>query len=124
LTMKLKCPVCGEHGTLMSKTTITKTSKATYRYLKWYVYHNKSKGTKQRWCYLSKKYLQLPEIKEAISKQLATQNKSITTQNTTQTSTNANRFESSLIQQKKPINQSLSASQADIHQQCMLIRIC
>ncbi len=58
----------------MLKTTITKTPKREYRYEKWYIYHNRSKGTKQRWCYLSKKYLELPEIKESIKREQATQN--------------------------------------------------
>ncbi|MFX0207423.1 MAG: hypothetical protein ACFFDT_15650, partial [Candidatus Hodarchaeota archaeon] len=81
MAVKLKCPVCGDYGVLMLKTTITKTTKREYRYEKWYVYHNRSKGTKQRWCYLSKKYLELPEIKEATQKEQATQN---TTQTDTQ----------------------------------------
>ena len=82
MTTKLRCPVCGDIGTLMKKETITKIAGKRYRYDKWYVYHNRSKGTKQRWCYLSKDYLQLPEIGEAIQRESATQNTTqITTQN-------------------------------------------
>ena len=91
MTVKLKCPVCGDSGVLMLKTTITKTAKRLYRYEKWYVYHNRSKGTKQRWCYVSKKHLKLPEIKEAIQREQATQNSPVATQNipaTTQTTNN------------------------------------
>ena len=85
MTVKLKCPVCGDYGTLMKKETITKIARRRYRYEKWYVYHNKAKGTKQRWSYLSKKYLELPEIIEGIQKEEATQNTTqITTQNTMQ----------------------------------------
>jgi hypothetical protein len=86
MTVKLECPVCGDFGVLMKKTTITQTAKRKYRYEKWYVYHNRSKGTTQRWCYLSKKYLTLPEINKAILREKATQN---TTQNT-QKSNNPN----------------------------------
>ena len=72
----------GDIGTLMKKETITKIAGRRYRYEKWYVYHNRSKGTKQRWCYISKKYLELPEITEAIQKEQSTQNTTqITTQN-------------------------------------------
>ena len=82
MTTKLRCPVCGDYGVLMKKTTITKIAGRSYRYEKWYVYHNRSKGTKQRWCYLSKKYLELPEITETIQKEQATQNTTqIATQN-------------------------------------------
>ncbi len=90
MTMKIKCPVCGNYGVMITKTTITKISGREYRYEKWYVYHNRSKRTKQRWCYLSKKYSELPEIKEAIEKQSATQNNPIATQNTTQINTQNN----------------------------------
>ena len=82
MTEKLKCPVCGDYGVLMKKITITKTTKRQYRYKKWYVYHNRSKGTRQRWCYLSKKYLRLPEINEAILRVQATQSTTQTTQKT------------------------------------------
>ena len=85
MTVKLQCPVCGDYGTLMTKTTVTKIAGKEYRYKKWYIYHNRSKGTKQRWCYLSKKYLELPEIKEAIQKEEATQNSTKTTQNISET---------------------------------------
>jgi len=88
MTVKLRCPVCGDYGVLMMKTTITKIAGKRYTYEKWYVYHNRSKGTKQKWCYLSKKYLELPEITEAIQKEQATQNSPVATQNpsiTTQT---------------------------------------
>ena len=82
MTVKLRCPVCGDYGILMKKETITKIAGKRYRYEKWYIYHNKSKGTKQRWCYLSKKYLELPEITEAIQKEQGTQNTTqIATQN-------------------------------------------
>ena len=84
MTTKLRCPVCGDIGTLMKKETITKIAGKRYRYDKWYVYHNRSKGTKQRWCYLSKENLHLPEIREAVQKEQATQNNPISTQKTTQ----------------------------------------
>ena len=77
MTVKIKCPVCGNLGALMQKTTKSKG----YSYRKWYVYHNRSKGTKQRWCYLSKKYLDILEIKQAIEQLTGNQ---FTTQNTTQ----------------------------------------
>ena len=84
MTTKLRCPVCGDIGTLMKKETITKIAGKRYRYDKWYVYHNRSKGTKQRWCYLSKENLHLPEIREAVQKEQATQNNPISAQETTQ----------------------------------------
>jgi hypothetical protein len=48
MTVKLRCPVCGDIGTLMKKETITKIAGRRYRYEKWYVYHNRSKGTKKK----------------------------------------------------------------------------
>jgi hypothetical protein len=97
MTMKLKCPVCGDYGVLMKKKTITKIAGRSYRYEKWYVYHNKSKGTTQRWCYLSKKYLELPEIKEGIQKEQATQNTTQISTVTTQSRVQAEMPNSSLI---------------------------
>jgi len=76
MAIKVKCPVCGNDGVLMQKTTLTTKGGKTYTYHKWYIYHNKSKGTKQKWCYLSKEYLETSEIKQAIEQ--------LTTQNTTQ----------------------------------------
>ena len=78
----------------MKKKTITKIAGRSYRYEKWYVYHNKSKGTTQRWCYLSKKYLELPEIKEGIQKEQATQN---TTQTDTTPTYRTNNLNSRII---------------------------
>ena len=107
MTVKLKCPVCGDYGVLMLKTTITKTTRRQYRYEKWYVYHNRSKGSKQRWCYLSEKYLELPEIKEAIQREQATQNSPIATQNrptTTQSRVHAEKPSSSFINENKPLS--------------------
>ena len=91
MTVKLKCPVCGDFGVLMKKTTITQTTKRKYRYQKWYVYHNRSKGTTQRWCYLSKKYLRLSKISEAIFREQATQNTTQTTQKTNKPKLASNR---------------------------------
>ena len=104
MTTKLRCPVCGDYGTLMKKETITKIAGKRYRYVKWYVYHNRSKGTKQRWCYLSKEYLQLPEIGEAIQKEQATQNATQRTTVTTQSRVQAEMPNSSFINQKKGVN--------------------
>jgi hypothetical protein len=101
MTVKLKCPVCGDYGVLMKKTTITQIAKRKYRYEKWYVYHNRSKGTTQRWCYLSKKYQELPEINEAILREQATQNTTQTTQNTHEDYGNLNKLESSSNTRKK-----------------------
>ena len=95
--MKIICPVCGDYGTLMTKSTITKKSGKEYRYEKWYIYHNRSKGTKQRWCYLSKKYLELPEIKETIQKEEATQNTTQISAVSTQSRVQAEMPNSSLI---------------------------
>ena len=65
MTTKLACPVCGDMGTLMQKTTKTKTTTGDYKeYRYWYVYHGK--GAKKPWCYLSKKLFTTPEIREAI----------------------------------------------------------
>jgi len=108
----------------MTKTTITKIAGKQYRYEKWYIYHNRSKGTKQRWCYLSKKYLELPEIKEAIKKEEATQNNTKTTQNILTSTQNENNLKSSSVQQKGNINQFLSVLLANTRQQCMLSHIC
>ncbi len=101
MTEKLKCPVCGDYGVLMKKITITKTTKRRYRYKKWYVYHNRSKGTTQRWCYLSKKFLRLSEINKAILREQATQNSPIATQNTSITTQRTNNLNSSIIHKKK-----------------------
>ena len=80
MTMKLKCPVCGSMGTLMQKTTKTKTTTGEYKeYRYWYIYHGKK--AKKPWCYLTKENLSKPEIKEAL-KESATQ---ITTQTTQKT---------------------------------------
>ena len=84
MTMKLKCPICGNNGILITKTTITKTATKQYQYEKWYVYHNARKESKQKWCYLSKNYLDQPDIKEAITKQFTTQNTTQKIINTTQ----------------------------------------
>ena len=82
--MKIICPVCDDYGTLMTKVTITKKSGKEYRYEKWYIYHNQTKSTKQKWCYLSKKYRELPEIKEAMKEKQELYELYRTTQNTTQ----------------------------------------
>ena len=82
MTVKLKCPVCGSMGTLMQKTTKTKTTTGRYKeYRYWYVYHGKK--AKKPWCYLTKEDLEKPEIKEAIEElttQTATQTDTVTTQ--------------------------------------------
>jgi hypothetical protein len=122
MTVKLECPVCGDYGVLMKKKTITQTAKRKYRYEKWYVYHNKSKGTTQKWCYLSKEYLRLPEISEAIFREQATQNNPITTQNASITTQRTNNLNLSSIQQKNRITPFLPVSQANTHQQCMSTR--
>jgi hypothetical protein len=106
----------------MKKTTITQIAKRKYRYEKWYVYHNRSKGTTQRWCYLSKKYLRLPEINEAILKEQATQNNPIATQNTSITTQRTNNLKLSSIQQKSLVTPFLPVSQANTRQQCMSTR--
>ena len=82
---KIRCPICGETGTPIQKTTVTHAKGKRYEYKKWYIYHNKSKGTTQRWCYLRKEHLQLPRIKKAIEEKMATQN---TTQNKHETTQN------------------------------------
>ena len=64
MTTKIKCPVCGEYGILILKTTKTKAKGRMYTYQKWYVYHNKTR--KQKWCYLSKALLEREDIKRAI----------------------------------------------------------
>ncbi len=112
MTMKLKCPVCGNFGTLMQKTTKSKG----YSYRKWYVYHNRSKGTKQRWCYLSKKYLDILEIKQAIE-QL------IKNQFTTQNKVEQNNLKSAFINKTNSNYLPPPVSLANIRQRCMLIRI-
>ena len=76
MTVKLKCPVCGSMGSLMQKTTKTKTTTGEYKeYRYWYIYHGKK--AMKPWCYLTKEDLNKPEIKEALRKS--------TTQITTQT---------------------------------------
>ena len=65
MTVKLQCPVCNLLGTLMQKTTKTKTTRGEYKeYTYWYIYHGKK--AKKQWCYLSKELLKNTEIKEAI----------------------------------------------------------
>ena len=60
------------------------------------------KEHKKRWCYLSKKYLELPEIREAIQKEEATQNTTqISTQNIPARIHITNNPKLSLNQQKK-----------------------
>jgi len=80
MAVKLKCPVCGSMGTLMQKTTKTKTTTGQYKeYRYWYVYHGKK--AEKPWCYLTKENLEKTEIKKAIE-ELTTQT---TTQNTNET---------------------------------------
>ena len=64
MTEKLKCPICGEDGVLILKTTVTHAKGHRYEYQKWYVYHNKTR--KQRWCYLSKEQLDRADVKRVI----------------------------------------------------------
>ena len=94
MTVKLKCPVCGSTGTLMQKTTKTKTTTGQYKaYRYWYVYHGKK--AKKPWCYLGKEDLEKTEIKKAIEElttQTATQTDTVTTQT-------KNNLKSSSIQQ-------------------------
>jgi hypothetical protein len=65
------CPRCGKGGCLTTKTTI---SKRKYAYKKWYFYHNvypdpkRPKFRKQKWCYLNKKQLEEPTLKQKIQK--------------------------------------------------------
>ena len=60
----------------MEKISKTKTSTGEYKtYRYWYFYHGKE--SKKQWCYLNKKLLAIPWIKEAIKQ---------TTQTTTQIS--------------------------------------
>jgi len=84
MTVKLKCPVCGSMGTVMQKTTKTKTTTGQYKeYRYWYVYHGKK--AKKPWCYLGKEDLEKAEIKKAIEElttQTATQINAVTTQTT------------------------------------------
>jgi len=124
MTMKLKCPICGNNGILITKTTITKTATKQYQYEKWYVYHNARKESKQKWCYLSKNYLEQPEIKEALEKQLTTQN---TTQKITNTTQNIYKSETpkSSPFEAKQVNQTfLPVSLVNTRQLCKLNRIC
>jgi hypothetical protein len=73
--MRVNCPICGNKGTVMYKTTKTKTTTGEYKeYRKLYVYHGKPN---QKWCYLKKEDL------EKI--QHAGDNYTNTTQMTTQT---------------------------------------
>jgi len=74
LTYELKRRSLKGEESEFERATITKTTKKEYRYEKWYIYHNKSKGTKQRWCYLSKEYLKLPEIQKATQNRVYTNN--------------------------------------------------
>ena len=65
----MKCPVCNISGSLMLKTTKTKTSTGKYKtYKKFYVYHGKK--AKKPWCYLNKKHLSRADVKEALDRWL------------------------------------------------------
>jgi transposase-like protein len=63
----LTCPICGKSGSLTKKVTV---SKKKYRYKRWYVYHEipAYPNRKQKWCYLNKKHLEEPKLKEKINK--------------------------------------------------------
>ena len=102
MTVKLKCPVCGSMGTLMQKTTKTKTTTGRYKeYRYWYVYHGKK--AKKPWCYLGKEDLEKKEIKKAIEE--------LTTQTTTQIATQNNNHKTSFKSEKKnDCNDSRSGS--------------
>ena len=62
---KIKCPVCGQEGTLILKTTKSFSKGKMYTYQKFYVYHNKTR--RQKWCYISREHLENQEIKSAIA---------------------------------------------------------
>ena len=123
MTMKLKCPICGNNGILITKTTITKTATKQYQYEKWYVYHNARKESKQKWCYLSKNYLEQPEIKEALEKQLTTQNTTQKITNTTQNISKAETPKSSSFIAIANLQTFLPVLRVNTHQQCKLNHI-
>ena len=103
MTVKLKCPVCGSIGTLMQKTTKTKTTTGEHKkYRYWYIYHGKK--AKKPWCYLSKENLERPEIKratEGLATQTTTQTSPVTTQNISTSMLRKNNLKLGSIQQKK-----------------------
>jgi hypothetical protein len=85
----VKCPKCGELGSLQPK----KTKHGVY----WRVGHYlglKGKTRKIKWCYIGK------ELPESIEKQLITQKEQLITQDFTQTNTESNNLKLSSIQQK------------------------
>ena len=87
----VKCPKCGELGSLQPK----KTKHGIY----WRVGHYKGlKGNtrKVKWCYIGK---QLPE---SMKKQMITQKETLITQEFTQTNTKSNNLKSSSIHKEKP----------------------
>ena len=91
MTRVVKCPKCGELGSLQPK----KTKHGVY----WRVGHYlglKGKTRMVKWCYIGK------EIPETIKTQLITQNKTLITQEFTQTNTESNDLKLSSIQQKNP----------------------
>jgi len=107
----VKCPKCGELGSLQPK----KTKHGVY----WRVGHYlglKGKTRMVKWCYIGK------EIPESIKTQLITQNEALITQEFTQTNTESNDLKLSSIQQKNPVTLLLSVSQVNTCQQCMSTR--
>ncbi len=62
----IKCPICGNEGTLILKRTVTHSKGHRYEYEKWYVYHNKT-AKKQTWHYLTEEHLRSAAIKRAIA---------------------------------------------------------
>ena len=81
------------------------------------------KESKQKWCYLSKNHFEQPEIKEAITKQLTTQNTTQKIINTTQNINKSEMLKSSSFKAKKPNQPFDQFSLVDTHQQCKLNRI-
>ena len=54
--MQVKCPICGENGTLTEKTTITKARGKKFKYAYYYIQHKQViKGRRKTvWHYLGK----------------------------------------------------------------------
>ncbi len=100
--MKVKCPICGKEGTLMYKTTKTKTTTGKYReYRKLYIYHGKN--AQKKWCYLKQE--DLDKIQQATG-----QNYTNTTQMTTQNSMSLEKPKSSFSNQFRTENKWAGSS--------------
>jgi len=109
----VKCPKCGELGSLQPK----KIKHTIY----WRVGHYiglEGKTRKVKWCYIGK------ELPELVKKQLITQKEPLITQEFTQNDVRLNNLKLSSNDKKNRTSPCLPVLRANTRQRCMLGHIC